>query len=154
LYSLKAGGVDDIEVPAFLRKQADVQPARKKPMNPIRLLERFNELSIQHSKFFEIVSELMNEISKKSVDNIWNVIRELVGNQPDPIDLWAGWACLLDWLSTELGNTVPLNRHAQRVLQFELQKVDPVMRQKTSISFDLDQEQGVPKIKKRLQYVD
>ena len=154
LYSLKAGGVDDVEVPAFLRKQADVQPARKKPMNPIRLLERFNELSIQHSKFFEIVSELMNEISKKSVDNIWNVIRELVGNQPDPIDLWAGWACLLDWLSIELANTVALNRHAQRVLQFELQKVDPVMRQKTSISFNLDQEQGVPKIKKRLQYVD
>lgn len=171
---LPPGGLDDIDIPAFLRKQVDPNILGHEPLSPELVLSRFNELALKHSKFFEIVNQLMHEIGQPSPGGIWNtlrawvgnqknikpsysavweLIRELVGDKPDQIDLWAGWACTVQWLSEELSDTIALNRHAQRILNYELQKSNALMSQKLKKMFTVDKTSGDIQIK-RLEHVD
>ncbi|NBU19661.1 MAG: hypothetical protein EBS44_10570, partial [Betaproteobacteria bacterium] len=112
---LAQGGVDDYEIPDFLKKQAG---------GPDDMLRKFNELAVETNDFSNITFELMDPIYEGEV---WTVLCNASGADGH-VDHY--WACLLDWLSKNVKGIVSLNRHALRILHAELAKLDDPSQQK------------------------
>mgnify|MGYP000205077310 CR=1 FL=1 len=119
--SLAAGGMDDYEIPAFLRK---LEEPTAKPVfdedsfTPDQMLVKFNELSLTTNKFSDITWELTEKVSKGYV---WKVLCEMADSHDD-MDTY--WACLLWWLSNEVAGITALTRHAQRILNSEMAVIE------------------------------
>jgi Ca-activated chloride channel family protein len=138
---LAQGGVDDYEIPDFLKKQAgggnDFGNIRFSPpiifneddFSPDDMLRKFNELAVETNDFSHITFELLDPI----VDGeVWTVLCNASGADGH-VDHY--WACLLDWLSKNVKGIVALNRHALRILQAELAKLDDPSQQKAQDLF-------------------
>lgn len=119
--SLAAGGVDDFEIPAFLRKSegSNSKPAfEEDSFTPEQMLEKFNELSLTTTKFSDITWELTERIAEGYV---WNVLCKIADDENE-LDLY--WACLLRWLSNEVTGIVSLTRHSQRLLNSQIANIE------------------------------
>jgi hypothetical protein len=140
---LAQGGVDDYEIPDFLKKQAgggnDFGDIRFSPpiifneddFSPDDMLRKFNELAVETNDFSHITFELLDPI----VDGeVWTVLCNASGADGH-VDHY--WACLLDWLSKNVKGIVTLNRHALRLMQAELYKLDYPSQQKARDLFAL-----------------
>jgi len=118
-----AGGDEDFEIPAFLRKQEDVVRPTPAPVEdsctPEQLLAKFNELSLTTTEFADITYALSNLASQE------RITRQSFVQIASRADREAFWACLLRWLSTSVPGMVALTRHAQRLLQAQLARVEP-----------------------------
>jgi hypothetical protein len=123
---LAAGGIDDYEIPAFLRKS---EGPSSKPVfdedsfTPNQMLEKFNELSLTTTKFSDITWELKELVSKGYV---WKVLCEMVSSD-DEMDTY--WACLLRWLSNEVAGIISLTRHSQRLLNAQIANIEATLVQ-------------------------
>ena len=133
--------MDSCEIPSFLRKQSDTDSRlgdiKFNPSNiyneddfsPDDLLCKFNDLSVETNNFPHITMELMERISQGEV---WTLVCDgssLTGN----VDL--SWACLINWLTKNVTGIAPLNRHALRILNVELSKLDKPTQQKVNAMF-------------------
>jgi len=119
--SLAAGGMDDFEIPAFLRKSegSNSKPAfEEDSFTPEQMLEKFNELSLTTTKFSDITWELTEHIAEGFV---WNVLCKIADDESE-LDLY--WACLLRWLSNEVAGIVSLTRHSQRLLNAQVANME------------------------------
>jgi len=119
--ALAAGGMDDYEIPAFLRKPEgpSVKPVfDDDSFTPDQMLEKFNELSLTTTKFSDITWELTERVSK---GYIWKVLCDLAESKDD-LDTY--WACLLWWLSNEVSGIVSLTRHSQRLLNSQMAVIE------------------------------
>lgn len=137
---LAQGGVDDYEIPDFLKKQAgggnDFGNIRFSPpiifneddFSPKDMLRKFNELAVETNDFSHITFELMDPIYEGEV---WTVL--CIASGDGHVDNY--WACLFDWLSKNVKGIVALNRHALRILQAELAKLDDPSQQKAQDLF-------------------
>ncbi len=138
---LAQGGVDDYEIPDFLKKQAgggnDFGNIRFSPpiifneddFSPDDMLRKFNELAVETNDFSHITFELLDPI----VDGeVWTVLCNASGADGH-VDHY--WACFLDWLSKNVKGIVALNRHALRILHAELAKLDDPSQQKAQDLF-------------------
>jgi hypothetical protein len=127
--ALAAGGADDLEIPAFLRRQSDLAltdtPSDSGGFTPDQLLKKFNELSLTSTNFSDIARELRAEIPEGSV------LREFAEDQVE-----ARLACLLDWLSKRVQGIPSLTRHSRRLLNVQLAKIDPALIQKAQEQLD------------------
>ena len=119
---MSTAGFDDIEIPAFLRKQEDSATSKavfeEDSFTPEEMLEKFNELSLTTTKFSDITWELMERVSKGYV---WKVLCEMASSE-DEMDAY--WACLLRWLSNEVAGIVSLTRHSQRLLNAQIANIE------------------------------
>ena len=137
---LAQGGVDDYEIPDFLKKQAgggnDFGNIRFSPpiifneddFSPDDMLRKFNELAVETNDFSHITFELMDPIYEGEV---WTVL--CIASGDGHVDNY--WACLLNWLSNNVKGIVALNRHALRILHAELAKLDDPSQQKAQDLF-------------------
>jgi Ca-activated chloride channel family protein len=119
--SLAAGGMDDFEIPAFLRKSegSNSKPAfEEDSFTPEQMLEKFNELSLTTTKFSDITWELTERIAEGYV---WNVLCKIADDESE-LDMY--WACLLRWLSNEVPGIVSLTRHSQRLLNAQVANIE------------------------------
>jgi Ca-activated chloride channel family protein len=119
--ALAAGGMDDYEIPAFLRKPEgpSVMPVfDDDSFTPDQMLAKFNELSLTTTKFSDITWELTERVSK---GYIWKVLCDLAESKDD-LDTY--WACLLWWLSNEVLGIVSLTRHSQRLLNSQMAVIE------------------------------
>lgn len=110
--ALAPGGMDDFEIPAFLRKQAVSYHAPE--VTPAELLDLFNEAALVANNF----SEARELVQVKNIDT--GMTKLLASVTQDAGDLTTAWALLLDWLTTQLASQCSLNRHAQRLLRTQL----------------------------------
>jgi hypothetical protein len=138
--SLSQSDMDDYEIPAFLKKQADggswgdikFSPPNifnENDFSPDDMLHKFNELALETNDFLQIKFELMDPIYEGEV---WTVLCNASGADGH-VDHY--WACLLDWLSKNVKGIVALNRHALRILHAELAKLDDPSQQKAQDLF-------------------
>jgi hypothetical protein len=137
---LAQGGVDDYEIPDFLKKQAgggnDFGNIRFSPpiifneddFSPKDMLRKFNELAVETNDFSHITFELMDPIYEGEV---WTVL--CIASGDGHVDNY--WACLLNWLSNNAKGIVALNRHALRIMHAELAKLDDPSQQKAQDLF-------------------
>ena len=137
---LAQGGVEDYEIPDFLKKQAgggnDFGNIRFSPpiifneddFSPDDMLRKFNELAVETNDFSHITFELMDPIYEGEV---WTVL--CIASGDGHVDHY--WACLFDWLSKNVKGIVALNRHALRILHAELAKLDDPSQQKAQDLF-------------------
>jgi Ca-activated chloride channel homolog len=144
-----SGGMDDFDIPAFLRRtdiddiSEDIQfvsnQLEEDNFTPEMLIEMFNQLAVTTTKFSDITGELTVEVSSQ---HIWKVLGELTKDDGhvDHLDFY--WACLIDWVSKQDSGIVPLNRHSQRLLNAELAKVERAEQEKAEKAF----RQAYPKI--------
>lgn len=120
--ALETAGMEDYDIPAFLRRQTDdvvdSQDSMDAVLSPDQMVEKFNELCLITTKFKEITFELMEIVSE---DDIWTVLLEVAESQ-DNVDLY--WACLLNWLPKDVLGVTSLSRHAQRMINFQLAGID------------------------------
>jgi Ca-activated chloride channel family protein len=119
--ALAAGGMDDYEIPAFLRKPEgpSVKPVfDDDSFTPDQMLEKFNELSLTATKFSDITWELTERVSE---GYIWKVLCDMTESK-DEIDIY--WACLIWWLSNEVAGIVSLTRHSQRLLNSQMAVIE------------------------------
>jgi Ca-activated chloride channel family protein len=125
--ALASGGMDDYEIPAFLRKQDGTSNSKstfdEDSFSPEEMLETFNELSLTTTKFSDITWELMERVSKGYV---WKVLCEMATSE-DEMDAY--WACLLRWLSNEVAGIISLTRHSQRMLNAQIAHIEASMVQ-------------------------
>ena len=142
IQSLSQSDMDDYEIPAFLKKQADggswgdikFSPPNifnENDFSPDDMLRKFNELALETNDFSHITFELMDPIYEGEV---WEVLCNASGADGH-VDHY--WACLLDWLSKNVKGIVTLNRHALRLMQAELYKLDYPSQQKARDLFSL-----------------
>jgi hypothetical protein len=142
IQSLSQADMDDYEIPAFLKKQADgggwgdikFSPPNifnENDFSPDDMLRKFNELALETNDFSQIKFELMDPIYEGEV---WEVLCNASGADGH-VDHY--WACLLDWLSKNVKGIVTLNRHALRLMQAELYKLDYPSQQKARDLFAL-----------------
>ncbi len=119
--ALSAGGMDDYEIPAFLRKS---EGPRTKPafdedsFTPEQMLQKFNELSVTTPKFSDITWELTERVSQ---GYIWKVLCDMAASK-DEIDTY--WACLLWWLAHEVPGICALTRHSERMLLPQMKVIE------------------------------
>lgn len=119
---LASGGMADLEIPAFLRKQADSISAKRvmedDTVTPEQLIKRFNELSVTTTRFADIADELTLQMSRGGV---WRVLSDMAGSL-SPMDVCL--ACLLFWLTKEVPGIVSLTRHSQRLLNVQMAVIE------------------------------
>jgi Ca-activated chloride channel family protein len=122
--ALSAGGMDDFEIPAFLRKQVDEDLVKATPsspgledlFSPQELVIRFNKLCLT-SPDFETVCKRLPQDHMTGV--LWDVLSKVAGESDN---LGTAWACLIEWLVEQTG--IALMRHGQRLLNPELMRVE------------------------------
>ncbi len=123
--SLASGGMDDFEIPAFLRKQAEDMLLG----SPNELLTAANTLAAQGTAWDALCNSLSLDIqdAKHPLALVMAGLLQLVGQRS------LAWACLLQWMA-ELAQTRPadkapklheLDRHAQRMVRHALQPLEP-----------------------------
>jgi Ca-activated chloride channel family protein len=133
--------MENCEIPSFLRKQSDTDSGlgdiKFKPskiyneddFSPDDLLCRLNDLAVETNDFSHITMDLTERISQGEV---WTLVCDgssLAGN----VDL--SWACLINWLTKNVTGIAALNRHALRILNVELSKLDKPSQQKVDAMF-------------------
>ena len=113
--SLSSGGMDDFEIPAFLRKQVDDE---KSSPTPEALLNCFNGSAVTSANFSEAITFVSSLAKNTDIEKLVALIVD------DSIDNEQAWALLLDWLVTQLGGKFTLERHAERMLRGQIAAID------------------------------
>ena len=117
--ALGAGGMDDFEIPAFLRKAPD---GVKKMPAPSSLLNAFNGSAVTSIDF----SRALSSVSFMALNTeIEKMIAALLA---DSLTTEQAWAVFLDWLAIQLAKEFTLERHAQRMLKAELAVIEKGVR--------------------------
>jgi Ca-activated chloride channel family protein len=122
--ALSSGGMDDYEIPAFLRKSEGHSPKPafdEDSFTPEQMLQKFNELSVTTTKFSDITWELTERVSE---GYIWKVLCDMAESK-DEIDTY--WACLLWWLAHEVPGISALTRHSERMLISQVKVIDALL---------------------------
>ncbi len=120
--SLTLGGMDDYEIPAFLRKipekQFQLLRAFANDPTPENLVDEFNKIAIQTIQIPEISMHLTERYIKSK---FWNSISsEVKSKMSDKLI----WVCLIYWIGNEILEVNNLTRHAKRILSSEIQNFD------------------------------
>jgi len=113
--SLASGGMDDYEIPAFLRKQPDVE---KTAPTPEALLNCFNGSAVTSADFSAAIAFVSSLAKNTDIEKLVALIVD------DSINNEQAWALLLDWLVTQLGRNFTLERHAKRMLKGQIAAID------------------------------
>ncbi len=113
--SLASGGMDDFEIPAFLRKQPDDE---KTSPTPEALLNCFNGSAVTSADFSAAIAFVSSLAKNTDIEKLVALIVD------DSINNEQAWALLLDWLVTQLGGKFTLERHAQRMLKGQIAAID------------------------------
>lgn len=122
------GGMDDFDIPAFLRNQvdsSDVMPV----ITPAELLDALNDVALKAKDFGEALKEVLTQEIGKDVVELVETVTEEAGNRE------TAWALLIDWLMIQLTGQCSLNRHAQRLLRYQLGSVDEIVKLKAGKRF-------------------
>jgi hypothetical protein len=140
-------GMDDIEIPAFLRKQApsldemvqgsktapshthakDMQSAEPVEATKIDIAMAFNTASLQASSFR---IALQHTLKLNMPSNYATVIIDLTKATKDSA---TSWALLLQWLFGDIEQSGLLDRHAKRLLRNQLKLATEEMHEKAQI---------------------
>lgn len=120
--------MDDLEMPAYLRKQCNEGYRGADPAGPkladrfslTQLLAKFNDLSLTFTDFEAGCTSLSRDFWTGEVRA---AVSKLAGESDS---FGAAWACLIEWITEQTG--IALARHAQRLLNSELGKVDATLR--------------------------
>jgi hypothetical protein len=118
--ALGAGGMDDFEIPAFLRKSQDgvkTMPA------PSKLLNSFNGSAVASASFSKALSPVSFLALKTDIEKIVAVLVD------GSMNIEQAWAVFLDWLVLEFGEEFTLERHAKRMLKAELAAIPKLVRE-------------------------
>jgi hypothetical protein len=107
--------MDDFEIPAFLRKQADEE---KTSATPEDLLNCFNGSAVTSADFSAAIAFVSSLAKNTDIEKLVALIVD------DSINNEQAWALLLDWLVTQLGENFTLERHAQRMLKGQIAAID------------------------------
>jgi Ca-activated chloride channel family protein len=134
--AISAGGMDDFEIPAFLRKQVDEDlvdvtpqsPGLEDLYNPQELVIRFNKLCLT-SPDFEAVCKRLPQDHMTGV--LWTALSKVAGESDN---LGTAWACLIEWLLEKTG--IALARHALRLLNPELLRMENDFKTAARAEFD------------------
>lgn len=122
--ALTLGGMDDYEIPAFLRKITDAQfqliNAYSNDPTPNDLINEFNRISAAANDFNEIAMHLT---SKYANGKFWTSIVDELEFDGDKKIIWA---ILIYWLENKISNVSRLTRHSQRILKSATQSVDQI----------------------------
>ena len=113
--SMASGGMDDFEIPAFLRKQPDDE---KTSPTPEALLNCFNGSAVTSADFSGAIAFVSSLAKNTDIEKLVALIVD------DSINNEQAWALLLDWLVTQLGGKFTLERHAQRMLKGQIAAID------------------------------
>ncbi len=102
-------GVDNIDIPAFLRRQVDAMDTMDSC--PAHLIEIFNQLSLQHTDIEDAMNDLLRRIQNEIT---WLVLDHAMGIAGDKDH---GIAALLLWISEHKQlSKCKLTRHGLRLL--------------------------------------
>jgi hypothetical protein len=139
--SMASTGMDDIEIPAFLRKQADaispstptqqrvltdeVWPDKKTPTeaSKVDIALALNSAALQASSFR---IALQQTLKLNMPGNYATVIIDLTKVTKDSA---TSWALLFEWLFGDIEQSGLLDRHAQRLLRSQLTLATDEMRE-------------------------
>ncbi len=136
--ALSSGGMDDYEIPGFLRKQADVFDFEKpkspeveidKGFPPKSIITYVNNEAINGQNLSQIIEQLTIMTKDSSIAFF---IKEHALSE-EQHELY--WCVILNWLSESLKGTCTLERHAQRLINERLKDIDE--NQKSLIERDL-----------------
>ncbi len=111
---LAAGGMDDYEIPAFLRKQEDpsqnLSTCIGNDLNPNEVIVLFNQLTVTTTNLNKITQAVLDRFGSKGVIK---VLKELAGAKGN-VDLYL--ICLISWLSEDVPGITMLTRHSKRLI--------------------------------------
>lgn len=128
VHARATGGMDDFYIPAFLRNQvdsSDVMPV----ITPAELLDALNDVALKAKDFGEALKEVLTQEIGKDVVKLVETVTKEAGNRE------TAWALLIDWLMIQLTGQCSLNRHAQRLLRYQLGSVDEIVKLKAAKRF-------------------
>lgn len=129
---MSSSGMDDIEIPAFLRKQAD-GPDLNIPAPKANLqdwITTFNTAALQSTTFRQA---LQQTLKLKLPSEYTQVIIDLTQHTRDSA---ISWALLVEWLLGENGQEKLLDKHAQRLLRSQLKLATQAMHQSAKDIFE------------------
>ena len=134
---MASAGMDDIEIPAFLRKQADGPdlniPALMTPAPKANLqdwITTFNSVALHNTTFRQALQQTLK---------LWlpseytQVIIDLTQHTKDSA---ISWALLFEWLLGESGQEKLLDKHAQRLLRSQLKLATEAMYENAKDIFE------------------
>ena len=110
-----SGGMDDFEIPAFLRKHSDIEQISPPPED---LLNCFNGAAVTSADFSAAIAFVSSLAKNTDIEKLV----ELIGD--DSINNEKAWALLLNWLVTQLGGQYTLARHAERMLKDQIAAIN------------------------------
>lgn len=121
--SMSSVGMDDIEIPAFLRKQtedADTTPLRSNSEKPsqnalIELVMTFNQAALNHNQFRSALAVCLRTNAANQLQSLVAKHLQAAGSAA-PI-----WAVVISWAAMHF--SIPLERHAERLLRDFLKTV-------------------------------
>ena len=118
--ALAAGGMENFEIPAFLRKS---QEGVTTMPTPSKLLNSFNGSAVASASFSKALSSVSFLALKTDIEKVLAVLVD------GSLNIEQAWAVFLDWLVLELGEKFTLERHAQRLLKAELAAIPNQVRE-------------------------
>ena len=119
-----SSGLDDFEIPAFLRKQAG--DGASTGMTPAELIEAFNVAALGATDFDEALTVVL---SQGISDDLMKLVKIMTAEAETPE---IAWALLLDWLMVRLVGQSTVSRHGLRLLRHQLAGVDESVKLQTS----------------------
>lgn len=149
LDAMASTGMDDIEIPAFLRKQAptldemipysqankevhhkDTQSTKPSEATKVDIALALNNASL-HASSFRIA--LQQTLKLNMPNNYAAVIIDLTKHTKDSA---TSWALLFEWLFGEIEKSGLLDRHAQRLLRSQLKLATKEMKEHAQLLID------------------
>jgi hypothetical protein len=140
--SMSASGMDDIEIPAFLRKQSDANSPTRPPQEKVKTQEvKANKVPPQEASRADIAMALNTAALQASSFRI-ALQHTLKLNMPGSYatyivemtrltkDSATSWALLLEYLFGDIEQSGLLDRHAKRLLRSQLKLATDDMREK------------------------
>jgi len=107
---LNAGGMDKLDIPAFLRRQASDPQTPETP--PRLIIEIFNDLSLRYTDIEEAIDKLFGHIRGDVTESLMEKLSEMT------FDKYYGCVALLLWISEHKKiSDCSLTRHALRILE-------------------------------------
>lgn len=125
--TLSSGGMDDYEIPAHLRKQADVFDFEKptspeieidKGFPPKSIISYFNDEAINGQNLSQIIEQLTMMTKDSSI--AFFIKEHALSDQQHELY----WCVILNWLSESLKGVCTLERHAQRLINEGMKDID------------------------------